>query len=308
MKEIESALVVGAGAIGAAVASILFDADSEAVALCAAGERRERYLREGFIVNEKHYSFRIADPAVDGPYDLVIVSVKTDGLAGAIEEMRPFVGPNTTILSLLNGISSEEILRAEFGREKVPLAIIIAIDALRVGNRIEFKSPGEIRFGFEKDFPEASENRITSVSRFFDAHDIRHATPPDMARVLWYKFMINVALNQWSALIRGSYGLFQKSVPARLLLTETMKEVIALSDALGKGLVPEDIDTIFATIDNLNENGKTSMLQDVEAGRKTEVEAFARVIVEKSRECGLSAPINQVLLLAIKAMEDGFVA
>jgi len=67
MKEIESALVVGAGAIGAAVASILFDANNQAVALCAAGERRERYLREGFIVNQKHYSFRIADAAVDGP-------------------------------------------------------------------------------------------------------------------------------------------------------------------------------------------------------------------------------------------------
>ncbi|HWR12063.1 MAG TPA: ketopantoate reductase family protein [Rectinemataceae bacterium] len=306
MRGIRSALIVGAGAIGAAVASLLYDANPDAVALCATGARRERYLRDGFIINDKRYAFRLADPQADAPYDLIIVSVKSDALSGAIEDMRPYVGPDTTILSLLNGISSEEILRAEFGAGKVPLAIIIAIDALRVGNAVTFKSQGEIQFGYEKDFGEASGDRTALVSRFFTAHNILHEISPDMTKVLWYKFMLNVALNQWSAILRGPYALFQESVSARELLSATMKEVIALSEALGKGLVLKDIDRVFATLDKLNGKGRTSMLQDVDAGRKTEVGAFAGVVVEKARECGVSAPINQFLLLAIKAIEDGF--
>ena len=306
MREIRSALIVGAGAIGAAVASRIFDVDADAVALCATGERRERYIRDGFIVNGKRYSFPLADPTPGEPYDLVIVAVKSYHLAQAIDEMRPYVGPKTVILSLLNGIASEEILRSEFGEASIPLAIIISIDALRLGNRIDFESAGEIRFGFEKNDPKALDDGVAAVARFFARHGVHHSVPENMVKVLWFKFMINVAMNQWSALLRGSYRFFQRSASARELVAATMREVISLSDALGKGLVEEDVATVFATVDRLNGNGRTSMLQDVDALRKTEVDAFAGVVVEKARECGIPAPINEFLLLSIKAIEEGY--
>lgn len=306
MREIRSALIVGAGAIGASLASRIYDIDPEAVALCAEGGRKERYIRDGFIVNGRRYDFRLADPRSDSPSDLIIVAVKSYSLTDAIEALRPYVGPTTTIISLLNGITSEDILRAECGARAVPLAFVIGIDALRVENRTDFRNIGEIRFGFEKNDSSAPDDRVAAVSRFFASHGIPHSMPADMEKALWFKYMLNVALNQWSALLRGTYGLFQKSPSARELLVETMKEVIALSDALGKGLVPGDMDFVFSALDKIGGEGKTSMLQDVEARRKTEVETFSGVIVEKSQECGLRAPINNSLLLAIRAMEEGF--
>ncbi|MGB4585891.1 MAG: ketopantoate reductase family protein [Rectinemataceae bacterium] len=306
MREIHSTLIVGAGAIGAAVASRIFDIDKAAVALCATGERRERYIREGFIVNGRRYFFPLADPTPRKPYDLVIVAVKSYHLALAIEEMRPYVAPGTIIISLLNGIASEEILRAEFRTASIPLAVIISIDALRVGNRIDFESAGEIRFGLEKNDPKALDDDVAAVARFFARHGVQYSIPENMVKALWFKFMINVAMNQWSALLRGSYLFFQKSASARELVAATMREVIALSDALGKGLVQEDVATVFATTDRLNGNGRTSMLQDVDALRKTEVDIFAGVIVQKARECGVPVPINEFLLLSIKAIEEGY--
>jgi len=303
--DIRSALIVGAGAIGAAAASRIHDVEPGAVALCATGERRERYSRDGLIVNGKRYVFRLAD-AADAPFDLILIAVKSYNLAEAMEDMRPYVGPGTTILSLLNGITSEEILRAEFGADKVPLAYSIGIDALRVGNRMEFHSIGEIRFGMEKNDPAFPDERVAAVSRFFSAHDLPHSIPADMVKALWFKFMINVALNQWSALLRGSYALFQKSAPAWELAAETMKEVIALSDAYGKGLSSADIDTVFSTLSSLDGRGRSSMLQDVEARRKTEVDIFAGVVIRKSAECGLAAPLNRYLQLGIRAIEDGY--
>lgn len=306
MREIHSALIVGSGAIGAAIASKIFDSDMNAVALCASGERRERYARDGFIVNGKRYFFPLADPAPSAPYDLIIVAVKSYNLRQAIDEMRPYVGASTIILSLLNGISSEDILRTAFGGAKVPLAIIISIDALRVGNRIDFKSAGEIRFGFEKNDPEALDEDVAAVAGFFAGHGIKCSMPENMVKVLWFKFMLNVAMNQWSAVLHGSYLFFQKSASARELLAATMREVIALSNALGKGLAEDDMATVFATVDRLNGKGRTSMLQDVDAQRKTEVEAFAGVVVEKARACGIPAPINEFLLLSIRAIEEGY--
>lgn len=306
MKEIRSALIVGAGAIGAAIASRAYDVDRGSVALCASGARRERYARDGFVINGKHYDFPLADPAQDGPFGLVLVAVKNYDLLPAIREMRPFVGPDTTIVSLLNGVTSEETLRAEFGREKVPLAMIIGIDALRVGNRIDFPRPGEIRFGDEVNVPGSLSPRVEAISRFFAVHNVPYSVPQDMVRVLWYKFMFNVAINQWSAVLRAPYGVFQVNPTAQRLLADTMKEVIALANALKIGLKETDIDSVFDTIGGLGPEGRTSMLQDVDAERKTEVEAFAGIVVEKARQCGLKAPINQMLFDTIKTIEETY--
>jgi 2-dehydropantoate 2-reductase len=304
MKDIRSALIVGAGAIGAAVASRIFNIDPNSVALCAEGERLERYRRDGFYVNGKFYNFRLAEPGTDAPAELIIVAVKAYALDEAIEEMRPFVGPDTTIVSLLNGVSSERSLREAFGEEKVPLAFIIAIDALRIGNRIDFSSPGVVRLGFEKGASEDRLERVRAVSRFLAAHDVPHELPENMEKALWFKFMFNVAMNQWSAVLRGSYGLFQKSAPARELLEATMREVLALSDALGKGLAPSDIDAIFATLDKLNGAGRTSMLQDVDARRRTEVDAFAGTVLSLAEAANVPTPMNRALFLALKAIES----
>ncbi|MCE1196209.1 2-dehydropantoate 2-reductase [bacterium] len=304
MRDIRSALVVGAGAIGAAVASRIYGVDPAAVAICAEGERRERYRRDGFVVNGEAYDFRIAEPGADAPAELIIVAVKDYALDEAIEAMRPFVGPDTTIVSLLNGVSSERRLREAFGEERVPLAFIIGIDALRIGNRIDFSSPGVVRLGFEKGASADRRARVQAVSRFLAAHDVPHELPEDMEKALWFKFMFNVAMNQWSAVLRGSYGLFQRSAPARELLAATMREVLALSDALGKGLAPSDIDAIFATLDGLNGAGRTSMLQDVDARRRTEVDAFAGTVLRLAEETGVAAPMNRALFLALKAIED----
>lgn len=306
MPKINKALIAGAGAIGAAIASRIFDVDPDAVALAASGERKQRYLRDGFIVNGKRYDFRLADSTMAEPYDLIILAVKNYDLESAIEEIRPFFGENTTILSLLNGITSEQILRAEFGKDAVPLAFIIGIDALRAGNRIDFPRPGEIRFGDEKNDPDNLRPAIAEIGDFLKSHNVPYSIPGDMVRAMWYKFMMNVGLNQWSAVLRAPYGVFQKNVIARDLVRETMEEVVALGAKLGVAISAADIDSLFAILDTLGAEGKTSMLQDVEAHRKTEVDAFAKVVVDEASRLGIPVPANAMLSRMISCIEQSY--
>lgn len=301
------ALVVGAGAVGAALASRIYDSDPESVALCASGQRRERYARDGITVNGNRYKFALADPAKPSFYDLILVAVKSKDLSAAMLEMDPFVGEKTTIVSLLNGITSEEVLRKKYGAEKVPLAMIIGIDATRDHDEVVFTGVGEIRYGEEKNLPGAHSPRITGVSQFLASHNIPNSIPEDMTRQLWYKFMLNVALNQWTAILGLSYGDVQKIQPARQLVADTMREVIVLSQKLGTGLLESDIAATFMTLDKLRPYGRTSMLQDVDAKRATEVDAFSGVVLEKCREQGLTAPINSALYLALKSLEATFI-
>ena len=306
MNEIRSALIVGAGAVGSALASVIYDRERGAVSVLASPERMARYRAEGFVLNGRRYDFALSAVGEKTERDLVIVAVKAHQLERAIEDMRSQVGPDSLVLSLLNGITSEDELAAAFGREKVPYAMIIGIDAIREGNSTNFSSGGVIHFGEARNAPGAWGEGVSRVASFFDRSGVRYLVPEDMIRDLWYKFMINVGVNQASALLRASYASFQGMPEARGVMEAAMREVIALSAALGTGLVPSDVDSWYETLSRLSPSAKTSMLQDVEARRKTEVEAFAGAVLELGRRAGVPTPVNALLFDAIRAIEKGY--
>lgn len=303
---IRSVLVVGAGAVGAAVASLAARSPSAAVSVLAGGERAARYRREGFLLNGSRNDFRVVEPSERGEPDLVIVAVKTYQLPEAIADMRNHVGPGTLILSLLNGITSEESLSQAFGAERVPLAMILGIDAVREGNATRFSGAGTIHFGDTRNIRGAWSERVTRIAEFFDSAGISWNVPEDMRRSLWYKFMVNVGINQASAVLRAPYGAFQRMADARELMESAMRETVALSRALGTGLVESDVGTWYDTLVKLSPDGKTSMLQDVEAARQTEVEAFAGTVMALAETAAVAVPVNRTLFRLIRAIERAY--
>lgn len=305
MKNIVSVVVVGAGAIGASIAVRLMEAGKQVV-ISANGERKARYLKQGFVVNGRQYFLPVKDKYEADPADLVIIAVKNYSLEEAIEEMRPYVSVNTIILSLLNGIDAVPRLRREFGEDSVPYAMILGIDALREENRVQYLAKGRIFCGFEKEKVEKNAPTLAVLEEFFGTSDIAFVVPEDIVKEIWFKFMINVGLNQWSALIRAPYRLFQDSPHGQELLSKTMIEVISLSKRYGGNLEETDIDRAIAVLKTLAPQGKTSMLQDVEARRQTEVDAFAGAMKRLAKAADLDVPINAILYDAIRAIEDSF--
>jgi len=303
---ITSVLVVGAGAVGAAVAGLVARKLPTAVTILAGGERAERYRREGFVLNGARRDFPLVSPAERSAPGLVIVAVKTYQMEQAVADMRNHVGPGTLILSLLNGISSEEVLAREFGAEKVPLAMILGIDAVREGSRTRFSATGKIHFGDASNPPGAWSERVRRIAEFFDSAGVACVVPEDMTRSLWYKFMINVGINQASAVLRAPYGAFQSLAEAKELMESAMRETVALSRAMGTGLAEADVAAWYETLRRLAPDGKTSMLQDVEARRKTEVEAFAGTMLALAGPAGLEVPVNRTLYRLIRALERGY--
>lgn len=119
-RSIETVSIIGAGAMGCAYASILYDMDPGRVSFVAGGTRLERLRQHPPVVNGKAYPILVLGPGDDAPpADLVIVAVKHHHLDAAIRDMVRRVGDNTTILSVMNGIESEERLAAAFGMERV---------------------------------------------------------------------------------------------------------------------------------------------------------------------------------------------
>jgi 2-dehydropantoate 2-reductase len=177
----------------------------------------------------------------------------------------------------------------------------VGIDALRQDGRVTYTTPGKLYVG-EADNRELSP-RVRQVQAALDRAGIAYETPPDMLRMLWWKVMVNVGVNQASAVTRAPYGVFQTSPDARALMFGLMREVIALAAAVGVDLVEDDLDAWDAFLHTLSRTGKTSMLQDIEAGRKTEVEIFAGKMVALGETHGIPTPMNATVLRIIRVLE-----
>jgi 2-dehydropantoate 2-reductase len=311
MKQIDSVLIAGAGAIGLLIADTLYRYNPGGVRILASGERQKRYRETGLWVNGERLDFSFADGETpEGNLtDLIIVACKHHHLEQVIADTRPFVGGETIILSLLNGITSEETIGAVYGRERLPLAMIIGTDSQNTGNGTSFTRRGVVNFG-DADGKETTRDRLiadyfTRAGLPFEYH------PNDMTRAFWYKYMINVGANQSSALLRLPYACFKRDHPqgideARRLLESAMREVIAIANRVGIDLGDRDIENWYSTLAALNDSGYTSMCQDVLAGRKTEVELFGLTISEMGLKYGIPTPVNSTLALALRAIEQAY--
>ena len=321
MKAIERVLIVGPGAVGSAVASIIHKQVPGSVSVLADGERFDRYSRDGFIINGEHFSFPVVSPHHSSnsrqnkhAFDLIIVAVKNHHLSQAMEQMRPHVGPDTTVLSLLNGISSEETLGNEFGPGPgapegcsiPPYAMILGIDAVRVANETCFASSGKIFFGDAQNKTNAFSPRIERIASFFDKAKVPYTIPENMLRSLWYKFMINVGINQASAVLRAPYRAFQSNPDARSLMESLQREVITVSQAHKVNLDESDLSRWEETLSKLHPENMTSMCQDVLAERKTEVEIFAGAVMELGQRYSVETPVNTLMFTILKGLEASY--
>jgi 2-dehydropantoate 2-reductase len=304
MASIESVAVIGAGAMGAVYASKLFDMDKDCVSLIAHNERHDQLKKKGLIVNKKHYAIPVVRPDNTLPSDLIIVAVKHHHLPTAIQDIKNAVGSHSIIISVMNGITSEEQIGAVYGMDKVLYAVALGIDAVRQGNEVTYTTQGKLLFG-EAQNPVCTE-RVKRVQSLFERAGIAHETPEDMIRTLWYKFMINVGINPISAVLRAPYGVFQTSHEAKEIMEEAMQEVVLIANAANVNLSQHDIKQWHVVLSTLSPLGRTSMLQDVEAKRKTEVEMFAGKVTDLGKTYDIPTPVNQILLDMIKVIEQRY--
>lgn len=297
--------LIGLGAIGGMIASRLYSAGNCSLKVIVDSSRRSKYMEQGVTVNGNKFLFDYLCPDDKAePADLIIISVKNHHLEAAINQMRPFVGPATNILSLLNGIDSEMVLGQEFGMEKLFYSFIVATDAVRIGTAIQYSNIGRIVFG-EKGMSTHSP-RVESIRALLESTEVPCENPKDIMRELWWKFMMNVGVNQTSAILKAPYGVYAKSQTARDLMRDACLEVIRIAEKADIPLVEADIQVCFNILSSLSASKKTSMLQDVEAFRKTEVEAFSGTVIRLGREYGVETPVNAVIYKMLKVIEENY--
>lgn len=301
--KIKKISLIGLGAMGSFFAPRLEKAYGEGFRIIADGERKKRLETEGVTINGVNYRFPVITPQTEGDKaDLILIGVKGYALEQAIQDIRNQVGEHTLILSLLNGVDSEEKLEAVYGEEHVLYAFMRMSIVMKDGKADFDPYWGKIHFG-EKINQEYSE-RVLRVKEVFDCADIPYEIEEDMRKGIWFKYMCNIGENLTCALLGIPFGVYRNNEDANWLRRNAMREVAAIAQRKGIDIGEKEIALQEETVKTIPYENKLSTLQDLEAGKRTEIEMFAGTVMRMGRELGVPTPINEVLYHGIRVLEE----
>ena len=308
MRQWTQTAIVGMGALGMMYGERIADRlGTEAVCFVADEDRVRRYQQMDLQSMDVPRHFTIRRPEEMKPADLVIVAVKGTGLTQALDVMASCVGPETTIISVLNGISSEEIIGERFGREKVICCIAQGMDAVKFGGKLTYTRFGELRIGILGEKTHSRKERLGSLEEYLGRVGILYVEEEDIRYRLWGKFMLNVGVNQTCMAYETNYGGALAAGEAYDTMIGAMREVISLANAEGVALREKDMEEYVELLKTLSPEGMPSMRQDGIGRRPSEVELFAGTVRRMAAGHGLKVPVNDWLYERIRGMEREYV-
>ena len=316
-------LIAGAGAIGAYIGARMAHAGFD-VTLYARGQHLHAMQESGVRVKCAEGGF-VARPIIAstleevGPVDVVFLGVKAHGLTQLAPQLRPVLGPATTVVSMQNGIpwwyfqgfgGRWEGMRLE--RVDPGGVISGAIEAHRVVGSIvyfatEITAPAVIQH-IEGDRVTLGEpdgtrsDRSRRIAEVLIASGLRCPVTTRIRHEIWVKLLGNASLNPVSALTRATLGEMLRDPDVRSLIRNIMQEVEAVSHKLGMEL-PVSVDQRIAGAEKVGEH-KTSMLQDIEAARPTELDALVGAVVELGERLGLPMPYTRTVYSCTKLLAE----
>lgn len=307
MREIKKVKLIGLGAMGCFFAPKLEKALGEGFKIIATGDRRKRLENDGVTINGINYKFDIADPGdekSEQDTELIIIAVKGYSLEQALKDIRPFVGEDTLIMSVINGVDSEEKVKEAYGEKHVIYSYMRVSIVMKDGVTNFNPEVGKVHFGDIRNIPgNYSENVVCIAKLFEDAH-INYNIDEDMLRGIWFKFSCNVGENMTCAMLGIPFGSFHQGKYANEIREQGMREVIAIANKMGIDLSEDDVIRQRDTLMGLPFENKPSTLQDLEAGKLTEVDMFAGEVIRLGRKYGVPTPMSEIYYRGIRAKEE----
>lgn len=304
MAGIQNISMIGLGALGVLYGDFFARAlGREAVSFIADQKRIEKYQEQGIYCNGRKCDFQLIDENEKGePAELFIFAVKATALSDAISASKNLIGPDTIILSILNGITSEEIIGNAFGQQHMLYCVAQGMDAVKLGNQLTYSHIGRLCIGIPEDEPEKLP-MLQDVIDLFEKIKLPYTQEADIKHRLWSKWMLNVGVNQVVMVSEGTYRTIQQEGGPREIMKAAMREVIALAEKEQVCVTEEDLNSYVALMDTLNPDGMPSMRQDGIAKRPSEVELFSGAVIREAEKYGLEVPVNKELYDRIKKLE-----
>ena len=299
--------VLGAGAMGCIVAAALVEGGAETVLIDVAAPVVERIREAGVVIERGGQERQVAIPATSepqsvGPVDAVLLFVKCYHSRAAAELAAPLVSPATVVATLQNGWGNGDVLSAVFDPGQVAIGV-----TYHSGTSI---GPGHVRHTNTSDAPTLlgpyrgdGPPGLGALADAFRAGGLRVTTPPSIKTEIWKKLCLNASALPTSALTGLTAGALAAHPGMMDVVDGLVRETAAVGRAQGFEIDEQErLESVHATLAAAGD-GKASMLQDIEAGRRTEIDVINNAVVRMAGEHDLAAPLNATMVDLIAGLE-----
>ncbi len=299
--KIKSVAILGAGAVGSYVIWGLSKREDIRLGVIAEGERKERLERNGCLINGKIYRPEVWTPQEANGVDLLVVSLKYGALAGAVDSIKAAVGENTTIMSLMNGVDSEEIISEKVNDSHI-LYSLIKVASHKEGNGYCFDPETTIGIIFGELSEPYDSERVEAVKELFSDTGLHFRATEYIREEMWSKYRLNICNNLPQAILGAGVGCYSDSVHMKAISDGLRQEVEAVAAA--KGIDMSKVNLSSTRGSAVPPTARYSTLQDIDAGRHTEIDMFSGALVRMGKELGVPTPYNEYTYHMIKALEE----
>ena len=302
--EIHKVAIVGMGALGLMYGEqIQKSLGKDHISFVMDSARYQHHKAETYTVNGVPQDFVLVDAAEATPVDLVIVATKASGLESALDVMAGLVTEHTILISVMNGISSEQILAERFGDRNLVHCVAIGMDAMRDGQTLNYINQGKLQIGILKDEQKPA---LAALCQFLDRVGLAYSVENDILHALWGKFLLNVGINQACMVYETTYAGALTTPHIFETMSAAMHEVITIAAKEGIHLTEQDFEQYIKILHTLKPDGYPSMRQDALARRKSEVELFAGTVLQLAAKHQVPAPANTFFYQRIQELEAGY--
>lgn len=299
--KIKSVAVLGAGAVGSYVIWGISGKEGVRLGVIAEGERAERLKENGCSINGVTYHPEIWTPDEAQGVDLLVVALKYGALPGALESIQKVTGEHTIIMSLMNGVDSEEIIAQKTGAEHImPALIKVASHKEEDGYHFDPPTTLGIIFG-EYEAPFYS-GRVKAIEELFADTGMHYRSTEYIREEIWSKFRLNVCNNLPQAILGAGVGCYRDSVHMKAISDGLKRELEAVAQA--KEIDMSKTESSSGRGSAVPPSARYSTLQDLDAGRHTEIDMFSGALVRMGKELGIPMPYNEYTYHMIKALEE----
>ena len=270
--KIKSVAVLGAGAVGSYVIWGLSEKKDIRLGVIASGERAKRLKNKGCKINDTVYHPEVWTPEEAHGVDFLIVSLKYGALPGALDDITAVTGENTVIMSLMNGVDSEEIIAEKAGAEHL-LHAVIKVASHKENDGYVFNPEATLGIIFGEVSAPYDSERVQAVLDLFSGTGLHYRATDCILEEIWSKFRLNVCA-----------------------------ELMAIAEAKGIDINKADVSSGRGSA--VPPTARYSTLQDLDAGRHTEIDMFSGSLIRMGKELGIPTPYNEFTYHMIKALEE----
>lgn len=296
--KIKTVALLGAGAVGAYFIYGMAEKMGGNFCVVAEGERKARLEKNGININGKDYALNVKTPEEAAGVDLLLISTKYDGLIESLDAIETIVRENTIVISLLNGIDSEDMISERVGAEHV-IYSFMKIVAARKDATVTFNPETTVGLLFGEKGTSKKSERVLAIMELLDEMGLHYQVEEDIISSQWTKFAMNITFNLPQAILGIGYGSYFDSAHVDYINQKLLEEVKTVANAKNIKIAP-----LGNTRDTCHPSARFSTLQDLDAKRHTEVDMFLGVFIKIAGELGISVPFSEYTYHAIKALEE----